>query len=113
MEADLKKRFGTLVAAHRKRRNWTQQELAEATSSSLSVNMIGRIETGKTGVSFETISNLAQALEVDPSEFFTLAIKDGPLLRPKLSEIAVRLSPLSDADLDWISRLVGVALDKR
>ena len=113
MDADLKKRFGALVAAHRKKRNMTQQELADATSPSLSTNMIGRIETGKTGVSFATIVNLAQALGVDPAEFFTADIPKGALQNPKLSQLSARLAKLSEDDFEWILRLIAVGLERK
>jgi transcriptional regulator with XRE-family HTH domain len=42
--ADLRKRFGELLAAHRRRRGMTQEDLAEA--AGLSVDMISKIEVG-------------------------------------------------------------------
>ena len=113
MDVELKRRFGTLVAAHRKRRSMTQQDLADATEPSLSVNMIGRIETGRTGASFKTIVNLARALKVDEAEFFATDLPQGSLRSPKLSAIAVRLSHLSDNEMDWVSRLIDLALERR
>ena len=90
----------------------TQQDLADATSPTLSVNMIGRIETGKTGVSFNTIVNLASALGVDEAEFFTLELPKGALQRSKLQTVTVRLARLSDEDLDWVARLIDTALNR-
>jgi transcriptional regulator with XRE-family HTH domain len=111
MDAELKKRFGTLVAAHRKRRGMTQQELADATTPNLSLNMIGRIETGKTGVSLATIVNLAKALGVNEAELFTAELPNSSLMTPQLSALTVRLSSLPEAQLEWLARLIDVALD--
>jgi len=101
----------------------TQQDLADATTGPsiadattdppISVNMIGRIETGKTGVSFKTIARLALALQVDPAEFFAANLPDSALHSPKLSSITARLSQLSDTDLDWVDRLIILALERR
>jgi len=91
----------------------TQQDLADATSPSLSVNMIGRIETGRTGVSFRTIVNLARALNVDEAEFFAVNLPEGALTSAKLSAITVRLAQLSEPELEWVERLLDVVLERR
>jgi transcriptional regulator with XRE-family HTH domain len=67
--ADLRKRFGELLAAHRRRRGMTQEDLAEA--AGLSVDMISKIEVGATGARFPSIERLAKAGQVDPAELFT------------------------------------------
>ena len=113
MEDKLKQRFGALVAAHRKKQNLTQQELADAATPPLSLNMIGRIETGKTGASFGTISSLARALNIDEAELFSAAIPKGALENPRLSAITVRLAGLSETDLKWIEKLIDTALDRK
>lgn len=69
MPYDLHRRFGHLVATHRKRRGWTQVQLAEAIG--MSVDMVAKMEVGVTGARFPTIEKLAVALEVDPAELFT------------------------------------------
>jgi transcriptional regulator with XRE-family HTH domain len=58
--ADLRKRFGELLAAHRRRRGLTQEDLAEA--AGLSVDMISKIEVGATGARFPSIERLARAV---------------------------------------------------
>lgn len=67
--ADLRKRFGGLVVAHRRRRGMTQQQLADA--ARLSPTMIGRIEAGTTGARFPSIERIAKALDVDPAQLFS------------------------------------------
>ena len=105
--ADLRKRFGRLVAAQRRRRGWTQLQLAEA--ANLSPTMIVRIEGGSSGARFPSIERIAAALNVDPSELFSTA-SSHEAVRPTLIEINSQLIGLSDPDLEWIGKLVGIAL---
>jgi transcriptional regulator with XRE-family HTH domain len=106
--ADLRKRFGELLAAHRRRRGLTQEDLAEA--AGLSVDMISKIEVGATGARFPSIERLAQAVQVDPAELFTSDLPKGSMNRGAFGEISPKLSPLPESDLLWISALLDVAL---
>lgn len=106
----LRKRFGSLVAVHRRRHGWTQQDLAERTG--MSPDMISRIETGGSGARFNTIEKLASALEVDPAAFFVVDARSGDLRRP-LIDLTTTLAALPDTDLDWISELLASALKGR
>jgi transcriptional regulator with XRE-family HTH domain len=106
--ADLRKRFGELLAAHRRRRGLTQEDLAEA--AGLSVDMISKIEVGVTGARFPSIERLAQAVQVDPAELFTSNIPAGSMSQGAFGEISAKLSPLSESDLVWISALLDVVL---
>lgn len=105
---DLRKRFGNLVAAHRRRRGFTQQKLADLTV--MSADMISRIETGGTGVTFPTIEKLAQALEVDPAELFIHDPSPGSDRRPAMLDLASRLAKLDDGDIRWATDLLDTAL---
>jgi transcriptional regulator with XRE-family HTH domain len=106
--ADLRKRFGELLAAHRRRRGLTQEGLAEA--AGLSVDMISKIEVGATGARFPSIERLAQAVQVDPAELFTSELPKGAMNRGAFGEISAKLAPLPESDLLWISALLDVAL---
>jgi transcriptional regulator with XRE-family HTH domain len=106
--ADLRKRFGELLAAHRRRRGLTQEDLAEA--AGLSVDMISKIEVGATGARFPSIERLAQAVQVDPAELFTSELPKGSMNRGAFGEISAKLSSLPESDLAWISALLDVAL---
>lgn len=108
---DLRKRFGRLVAANRRRRGLTQHQLAEA--AGLSDDMIARIETGATGARFPTIEKIATALVIDPAELFTPDLKSGAHARTALTNVTSRLSALSDRDLAWLSGLLDAALKRR
>lgn len=104
---DLKERFGRLVAANRRRRGWTQADLAEACE--LSDDMIARIEAGTTGTSFGSIEKIAMALDVDPSELFS-SHANKSRQRKALLDVASSLSNLSDDELAWVAELTRVAL---
>lgn len=108
---DLRQRFGTLVAIHRRRRGWTQQELADRTD--MSADMISRIETGGTGARFNTIEKLAAALETDPAGFFILDPVPGRDMRRQLVELTARLGSLPDSELAWVDDLLTSALKGR
>ena len=103
----LQSRFGHLVAASRRSRGLTQQALAEA--AGLSVDMIGRVEAGSTGASFSTISQLADALQVDPATLFSPEVSL-PARSPLFVDLLSRLATLSERDLRWVSKLLDAAL---
>ncbi len=107
----MKLRFGHLVAAHRKRRDWTQRQLAEA--AELSDDMIARIEAGATGVSFQTIARLSEALGVDAAELFSAEAGSASLAKGELGDLAARLSKLNPAELVWLRRIIEAALASR
>lgn len=109
--ADLRNRFGLLVAANRRRRGLTQERLAEA--ADLSADMVAKIETGVSGARFPVIERLAAALEVDPAEFFTTEVPSGMMRRGAFLDISTRLARLSGADLAWLSGIVEAALAPR
>jgi transcriptional regulator with XRE-family HTH domain len=106
--ADLRKRFGELLAAHRRRRGLTQEQLAEA--AGLSVDMISKIEVGATGARFPSIERLAEAVQVDPAELFTSDLPNGTMNRGAFGEISAKLSSLPEPDLVWISAVLDVVL---
>lgn len=108
---DLRKRFGRLVAATRRQRGLRQHQLAEA--ANLSDDMIARIEAGTTGASFRSIERIANALRVDPAEFFTTELPAGVHDRVGLANITARLAGLSDNDLIWVNTLLDAALKSR
>jgi transcriptional regulator with XRE-family HTH domain len=106
--ADLRRRFGLLVAANRRKRGLTQERLAEA--ADISVDMVTKIETGASGARFPVIERIATALEVDPAELFTTDIPSGAIKRGAFLEISTRLAGLSGSDLEWLAGVVEAAL---
>lgn len=109
--ADLRKRFGQLVAAHRRRRGLTQEALAEA--AGLSPEMVAKIETGRSGARFPVIERLAVALEADPAEFFTTQLPTGALQQGAFRNLTQRLVGLPEHDLLWLHRVVEAVLSAR
>jgi transcriptional regulator with XRE-family HTH domain len=67
-EQKLLKEFGKRVAAVRKAKSLTQQELSETVG--MSVVTIAYIETGHRWVRLGTLHKLAKALHVDVAELF-------------------------------------------
>ncbi|WP_192357677.1 helix-turn-helix domain-containing protein [Mesorhizobium mediterraneum] len=108
---DLRKRFGSLVAAHRRRHGITQAELAE--QAEISVDMVSKIEIGATGARFPVIERLADALKIDPAELFTTEIPRGAINRGPLQELTTELATLSASDLRWITGVIHAALRNR
>ena len=108
MGDDLRKRFGALVAANRRRRGLTQQELAER--AEISADMLGQVERGLTGARFTTIERLAAALGVDPAELFTPDLPKPTAHYAKLTRVTSVLAGLSAGDLDWVEGVITAAL---
>ncbi|WP_425326423.1 helix-turn-helix domain-containing protein [Stakelama pacifica] len=87
----------------------TQERLAGA--AGVSADMISKIEAGSSGARFAVVSQLAEALKVDPAELFTAELPSGHLQRGTLSEITLRLSSLREAELLWIKGVIDAALE--
>ena len=87
---DLRRRFGSLVAAHRRRQNLTQEVLADR--AEISVDMVSKIEIGATGARFPVIERLAHALEIDPGELFSTEIPQGAINRGPLQELTTEVA---------------------
>lgn len=104
---DLRRRFGRLVAAHRRRSGLSQEALAEL--AGVSRDMITKLEAGASGARFPVIEKLAMALKVDPAELFTASLK--PEMTSKAyADLVARLAGLSEADLLWAKELLETAL---
>lgn len=101
-----------MVRHHRERAGLTQAELADKIGRALET--IGRIERGQAAPSFNTMESFAEVLEVDVRDFFgagTYAVKarrNDPLPR-----ILDRLAGLSDEDIEWVDKLLALALNRK
>ena len=107
----LKKRFGQLLAAHRKRSGLRQADLADA--ARLSVDTIAKLETGATAPSFSSIERLADALKIDPAELFTYELAGKPFERRALTDLVAHISGLPDPELRWLEAIIKSALAPR
>ena len=65
---ELRAIFGKNVRIYRNRRNWSQSDLAE--HANISINFLGDIERGKKWPHPETLTKLADALEIKVFELF-------------------------------------------
>jgi len=65
---ELRAVFGKNVRLYRNRRNWSQADLAEY--ANISINFLGDIERGKKWPHPDTLSKMADALEVKAFELF-------------------------------------------
>lgn len=108
---DLRKRFGRLLAFHRRRLSYTQETLAEA--AGLSVDMISKLEVGATGARFPAIERLAGALEIDPAELFTNDLPGGAISQGTYGEISAVLTRLGEDELAWVKTILDAALSGR
>ena len=106
--ADLRKRFGHLVATHRRRRGLTQEQLAEA--AEISGDMVAKVEVGASGARFGVIERIAAALNVDPAELFTADLPSGALRRGAYGDLSVRLAGLSEEEFGWLAGVIEAAL---
>lgn len=104
---DLRRRFGRLVAAHRRRKGLTQEALADR--AEISVDMVSKIESGATGARFP-VERLAAALDVDPAELFSTEIPTGAINRGPFLMLTTELAGLSATQLRWITGIVHAAL---
>lgn len=72
--------------------------------------MVARLESGKTGVSFDTIEKLSDALNVDPAELFTPQLANGTFYGAPLGRLVTRLAALKPEEIAWIERIVEASL---
>jgi len=79
---ELRSLFGQNVRVYRNRRNWSQADLAEY--ANISINFIGDIERGRKWPHPETLTKLADALEVKVFELFCEEDNEGNPKEKKL-----------------------------
>jgi len=65
---DLKKAFGLRIRNLRKKKKFSQENLAE--KAELHPTYIGGVERGERNPSFESILKIAEALEISPGQLF-------------------------------------------
>jgi transcriptional regulator with XRE-family HTH domain len=64
----IQEQFGSCVRDLRRKRGWTQEQLAEAAGRHWTY--IGGIERGERNVTLQVVADLARALDVDIKELF-------------------------------------------
>jgi transcriptional regulator with XRE-family HTH domain len=82
---ELRAIFGKNVRIYRNRRNWSQADLAE--NANISINFLGDIERGKKWPHPETLTRLADALEI---KVFELFLEEDNELNPRAKNLMNR-----------------------
>lgn len=86
--------LGHRIQKKRKAQNKTQENLAESVSVSVTVGYISQIERGITKVNLEMLSNIAEVLGCDISEFLSDTVKlSNNYLFDEFNECIKKLSP--------------------
>lgn len=110
--ADLRSQVGRLVRHHRERCGLTQAELADRIERS--VQLVARIESGKAAPSFETLDALASAFMIPVRDLFGAdAYFAGAGSADPLNRLVHRVSALDPIDLEWVVKVVDVALSRK
>ena len=104
---DLKQEIGSRVKAARKMRGMTQAALAEAID--MSFETVSNLERGKTAPNFNTLSDIANALDVELKFFFDYEPNNTSKLRSRLiSELSATTLEVDDDKLALIADLAKV-----
>ncbi len=85
MSKYLNKQIGKRVQTARKKSNLTQEKLAE--KAKLSPQFLSDIETGRSGMSFETLLSLCDILNVTPN--YILGKNNKKNISPEIEELLV------------------------
>jgi len=102
----MKDQVSIRIKTLRKRRNLSQEQLAEITGRS--ADAISAIERGKSFPNYETIELLAKALEVQVQDFFADVGNDVSNERTRMMvEITDILRGLSDDELSLAADMLG------
>jgi len=96
--------FGKNVRSYRNRRSWSQADLAEY--ADISINFLGDIERGKKWPHPETLTKLADALEI---KVFELFIEEDSELNPKTKDLMNRF--IKDVSLT-ISKTMSLSVNQ-
>ena len=82
---ELRAIFGKNVKLYRNRRNWSQADLAEY--ANISINFLGDIERGKKWPHPDTLTKMADALEI---KVFELFLEEDMAVNPKTKTLMNR-----------------------
>src|SRR5437016_7230250 len=102
----LARKLGANIAARRKARKWSQEDLAERLG--VAPETISRFERGATLPSLVTLHQIGQVLK---SSMAQLMAESSPAPDDQAAVIATWLSHLSDDDRDYVLNLVKMACD--
>lgn len=81
-------RLGQSITLHRKKKQITQERLAEHLN--VSTTFISKIERGKTQISLERLVQICQYLDISPTELLYGNCPDASYMRTELSSLLER-----------------------
>ncbi len=102
----LARKLGANIAAHRKARKWSQEELAERLS--VASETISRFERGATLPSLVTLQRIGQILKAPITQ---LLADISPSPDDQAAVIAAWISELREDDRDYVLAMVKIACD--
>ena len=108
----MREQVGALIRHHRDRAGLTQTDLGEKVG--IAPETVSRLERGTFAPSFDTLVDLATALDVSVRDFFEIG--DRPLRDDRtdpLADLLVKLAFFDPADLQWADQLLTVALSRK
>lgn len=100
--APLRHRLGEIVALQRRRRGFTQAELADA--AGLSLKYLGEVERGEANVTIDVLERVANALGWDPNSLF--AIEPPPIDERLRTDFMGEITTLREAVDKQIAQLL-------
>lgn len=101
---------GKKIRQHRKAANLTQEKLAEILSTDPSY--IGKMERGEVNITLETISNIAEALQISPYDFFITSKTNNNNSQKNdlIEKLNVMILSLHTEDLKVVNRIIKEAI---
>lgn len=110
--ASLREQVGHSVRHWRKVNGLSQEQLANLVGKS--VETVTKIERGRVAPSFATLEALAEALEIPVQDLFGVGdVPARPGRDDGLVRLIARLSALDPDDIEWVDKLVAVALARK
>lgn len=108
----MREQVGAMIRHYRDREKLTQADLGERVG--LAHETVSRIERGTFAPSFDTLVDLAEALNVSVRDFFEVggralnSDRDDPL-----GDLLVKLAYFDPVDLRWADQLLSLALSRK
>ena len=100
--------FGRILKDFRRKKRFTQEELAEKLG--ISLKYISRIENGYSGIKHSTLINYMNLLDITPNTIFDEFITNEKT-REKM-ELSSQINSLSDNDFKLISSIIELLISR-
>lgn len=103
---EFKRQFGQRVQSHRRRRQMTQEELAEKIHRS--TDTVSNVERGVSSTRIETAFRIAEALDVPVMDFFDVTVT-APTDRERRQLVERLVDLISGEDSDTLEAVIAQA----